>query len=32
MLVNQAVIGIALGTGVDVDLSAMRRKLEDLLG
>jgi shikimate dehydrogenase len=30
MLVNQAVIGIALWTGVDVDPAVMRRKLEDL--
>jgi shikimate 5-dehydrogenase len=32
ILANQAAIGIALWTGVDVDPSAMRRKLEDLLG
>lgn len=30
MLVNQAVIGIALWTGVDADPAVMRRKLDDL--
>ena len=30
MLVNQAVIGIALWTGVDADPVVMRRKLDDL--
>ena len=30
MLVNQAVIGIALWTGVDVEAAVMRRTLEDL--
>lgn len=32
MLVNQAVIGIRLWTGVDVDAAVMRRKLEELFG
>jgi shikimate dehydrogenase len=32
MLINQGVIGIALWTGVDVDPSVMRRKLEELFG
>jgi len=32
MLVNQAVIGIALWTGMQVDPAVMRRKLEELFG
>ncbi len=32
MVVNQGVIGIKYWTGVDVDASVMRRKLEDLFG
>jgi len=32
MIVNQAVIGIALWTGVDADPAVMRRKLEELFG
>ena len=32
MLVNQAVIGIALWTGLDADPAVMRRKLEELFG
>jgi shikimate dehydrogenase len=30
MIVNQAVIGIALWTGIDADPAIMRRKLEEL--
>ena len=30
MLVNQGVIGVKYWTGVDVDATVMRRKLEDL--
>jgi shikimate dehydrogenase len=32
MLINQAVIGITLWTGVEADPSVMRRKLEELFG